>query len=156
MKRIARLNVNGEIHEVAVNLQETLLNTLRDQLDLKGAKRGCDSGGCGCCTVMVDGRARYSCMTYALSVEGKEIKTVEGLNEGGTTLSRLQEAFVKKGAVQCGYCTCGIIMAAQNLLETNPNPTDEEIRKGISGNLCRCTGYTKIVEAIQDVATGVT
>lgn len=154
MKRIAKLNVNGETHEVAVNLQDTLLNTLRDQLDFKGAKRGCDSGGCGCCTVMVDGKARYSCMTYALSVEGQDIKTVEGLNEGGTTLSRLQEAFVKKGAVQCGYCTCGIIMAAQNLLETNPNPTDDEIRKGISGNLCRCTGYTKIVEAIQDAATG--
>lgn len=154
MKRIAKLNVNGETHEVAVNLQDTLLNTLRDQLDFKGAKRGCDSGGCGCCTVMVDGKARYSCMTYALSVEGQDIKTVEALNEGGTTLSRLQEAFVKKGAVQCGYCTCGIIMAAQNLLETNPNPTDDEIRKGISGNLCRCTGYTKIVEAIQDAATG--
>ena len=154
MKRIAKLNVNGEIFEVAVNLQDTLLNTLRDQLDLKGAKRGCDSGGCGCCTVMVNGKARYSCMTYALSVEGQEIKTVEGLNEGGTTLSRLQDAFVKRGAVQCGYCTCGIIMAAQNLLETNPNPSDDEIRKGISGNLCRCTGYTKIVEAIQEAAAG--
>lgn len=147
MKRLVTLDINGENHELAVDLQETLLKTLRDQLGLTGAKRGCDSGGCGCCTVMVEGKARYSCMTYTLSVEGLPVRTVEGL-ANGTTLDALQAAFIEAGAVQCGYCTCGILMAARNLLDTNPDPSDEEIRKGISGNLCRCTGYMKIIEAI--------
>lgn len=151
MKRIATLNVNGEQHEVAVELQDSLLKTLRSELGLIGTKRGCDSGGCGCCTVMVDGKARYSCMTYTLSVQDASIKTVEGL-ANGNQLDALQAAFIETGAVQCGYCTCGILMAARNLLDSNPNPSEEEVRKGISGNLCRCTGYMKIVEAIRKAA----
>lgn len=151
MKRIANLKVNGENREVAVELGESLLNTLRGELGMQGTKRGCDSGGCGCCTVMVDGKARYSCMTYSLSVEGSDIHTVEGL-ANGDDLDALQAAFIEVGAVQCGYCTCGILMAARNLLDTNPEPSDDEIRKGISGNLCRCTGYMKIIEAIGNAA----
>lgn len=151
MKKIAKLQVNGETHELAVEPQETLLNTLRNQLEMPGTKRGCDSGGCGCCTVLVDGKARYSCMLFTLSVEGREITSIEGLGDGGS-LDALQQAFIDKGAVQCGYCTSGILMAAKELLTENPNPTEDEIRKGISGNLCRCTGYHKIVEAVQAAA----
>ncbi|MEO7915899.1 MAG: (2Fe-2S)-binding protein [Novosphingobium sp.] len=146
--------MNGESHEVAVELQESLLNTLRNQLGLIGTKRGCDSGGCGCCTVMVDGKARYSCMTYTLAVEGQPVRTVEGLGSGNR-LDALQSAFIEAGAVQCGYCTCGILMAARDLLDHNPDPTEDDIRKGISGNLCRCTGYVKIVEAIGMAAKAV-
>jgi carbon-monoxide dehydrogenase small subunit len=111
-------------------------------------KRGCDSGGCGCCTVNVDGLAVYSCMTFALSLDGKKVTTVEGLRRDGK-LDPLQQAFIDADAVQCGYCTCGIMMAARQLLRENPDPDEEEIRRGISGNLCRCTGYQKIVDAIK-------
>ena len=121
---------------------------MRDRAGLQGTKKGCDSGGCGCCTVLVDGKAMYSCMTMVMSVQDKKITTVEGLPEGGE-LDPLQQAFIDAGAVQCGYCTCGIMMASKQLLNENPNPSEAEIRKGISGNLCRCTGYQKIVEAIQ-------
>jgi len=153
MKQLIELQVNGERHEVAVEADATLLKVLREQLGLVGPKRGCDSGGCGCCTVHLDGRAVYSCMMYALSVQGRAVTTVEGLARGAE-LDPLQAAFIDAGAVQCGYCTCGIIMAAKQLLEDVPQPDEDQIRHGIAGNLCRCTGYHKIVEAIKLAAGG--
>lgn len=148
MKQIINLDINDEVREVAVEKSETLLRVLRERLGMQATKRGCDSGGCGCCTVLVDGQAVYSCMTFALSAEGKKITTVEGLPSDGE-LDPIQQAFIDAGAVQCGYCTCGMMMASKQLLADNPKPTEEEIRKGISGNLCRCTGYQKIVDAIK-------
>ncbi len=148
MKQIIELDVNNEVHELAVEPYDSLLRTLRDGAGMNGTKRGCDSGGCGCCTVLVDGKAVYSCMTMVMSVVDKKITTVEGLPSNGE-LDPLQQAFIDAGAVQCGYCTCGILMASKQLLTDNPDPSEEEIRKGISGNLCRCTGYQKIVDAIK-------
>lgn len=148
MKQMMTLQVNGEAHELAVDKDATLLNVLRDQIGLNGPKRGCDSGGCGCCTVHVDGKAVYSCMCYALSYDDAKITTVEGLSQGAE-LHPLQSAFIEAGAVQCGYCTCGMLMSAKQLLEENPRPDEERIRHGIAGNLCRCTGYAKIVDAIK-------
>ncbi len=148
MKKLIELEVNGEVHELAVSPDETLLGALRDHLDLIGTKQGCDSGGCGCCTVQVDGKAVYSCMMYAVSVQGSEVTTIEGLARG-PELDPLQQAFIDAGAVQCGYCTCGIIMAAKQLLDTVKDPSEDEIRHAIAGNLCRCTGYRKIIDAIQ-------
>jgi carbon-monoxide dehydrogenase small subunit len=148
MKQIINIDINNEVHEVAVEKSDTLIRVLRERLGLLATKRGCDSGGCGCCTVLVDGQAVYSCMTFALSLEGKKITTVEGLRHDGK-LDPIQQAFIDADAVQCGYCTCGIMLAARQLLNDNPHPDEEEIRKGISGNLCRCTGYQKIVDAIK-------
>jgi carbon-monoxide dehydrogenase small subunit len=148
MKQMLTLEVNGEVHELAVEKDATLLKVLRDQLGLNGPKKGCDSGGCGCCTVHVDGKAVYSCMCYALSYDGAKITTAEGLSSGDT-LHPLQSSFIEAGAVQCGYCTCGMMMSAKQLLDDNPHPDEEQIRRGISGNLCRCTGYAKIVEAVK-------
>ena len=152
MKQIINIDINNEVHEVAVEKSDTLIRVLRERLGLLATKRGCDSGGCGCCTVLVDGQAVYSCMTFALSLEGKKITTVEGLRLDGK-LDPIQQAFIDADAVQCGYCTCGIMMAARQLLNDNPHPDEEEIRKGISGNLCRCTGYQKIVDAIKLAAS---
>ena len=152
MKEVIELTINNETHELAVHPYDNLLRTLRETLVLTGTKRGCDSGGCGCCTVLVDGKAVYSCMTMVMSVVGKSITTVEGLAADGE-LDPIQQAFIDADAVQCGYCTCGIMMASKQLLMENPDPSEAEIRKGISGNLCRCTGYTKIVDAIQLAAT---
>jgi len=152
MKQSLQLTVNGEEHEVAIAEHATLLTVLRDELGLVGPKRGCDSGGCGCCTVHVDGRAVYSCMMFARSAGGKSVTTIEGLTTDGG-LDILQGSFVQAGAVQCGYCTCGMIMAAKQLLAEEPHPDDEQIRHGIAGNLCRCTGYQKIVEAIRLAAS---
>ena len=151
MKQSINLNINGEVHEIAVEPGDTLLRALRERAGLTGTKRGCDSGGCGCCTVLVDGKAVYSCMTFALTVRGRNITTVEGLAVDGV-LDPIQEAFIKAGAVQCGYCTCGIMMAAKQLLAENSNPDENEIRHAIAGNLCRCTGYQKIIQAIQMAA----
>jgi carbon-monoxide dehydrogenase small subunit len=148
MKQMIEIDINNEVHECAVEPYDSLLRTIRDKAGMIGTKRGCDSGGCGCCTVLVDGKAVYSCMTMVMSVVDKKITTAEGLPKDGE-LDPLQQAFIDADAVQCGYCTCGIMMASKQLLADNPNPSEEEIRKGISGNLCRCTGYQKIVEAIQ-------
>jgi aerobic carbon-monoxide dehydrogenase small subunit len=147
MKETIQIHVNGERHGVAVQPYDTLLNVLRDQLCLKGSKQGCDTGSCGCCSVHVDGKVVYSCMTYAKSVGEAHVRTVEGLSSGDQ-LDPLQQAFIDAGAVQCGYCTAGMLMAARQLLDRNPSPTNDEIRQGLSGNLCRCTGYHKIVEAV--------
>jgi aerobic carbon-monoxide dehydrogenase small subunit len=152
MKHAITLNVNGDPYNVAVYPWQTLNEVLREQLNLTGVKFGCGSGDCGACTVLVDGRAVSSCLTLAVEVEGHKIMTVEGLAPSGETLHPVQEAFIEKGAIQCGFCTCGMEMAAVNLLSRNPSPTEEEIREGLSGNLCRCTGYTKIVEAVAAAA----
>ncbi len=148
MKKLVQFEVNGDVHELAVSPDETLLGVLRNHLDLIGPKRGCDSGGCGCCTVHVDGKAVYSCMMYAVSAQGRKVTTIEGLARGAE-LDPIQQAFIDAGAVQCGYCTCGIIMVAKELLDTVKNPSEDEIRHAIAGNLCRCTGYQKIVDAIK-------
>lgn len=148
MKKLIELTVNGERHEIAVSPEASLLNVLRGEIGLVGPKKGCDAGGCGCCSVHVAGKVVYSCMTYAVGAQGKEITTVEGIGHPDK-LHPLQQAFIDAGAVQCGYCTSGILMAAKQLLDTTPNPNDETIRHAIAGNLCRCTGYTKIVDAIK-------
>jgi len=148
MKKLIELTVNGERHEVAVTPDASLLNVLRGDLALVGPKKGCDAGSCGCCSVQVDGKVVYSCMTYAVGAQGKEITTVEGIGRPDD-LHPLQQAFIDAGAVQCGYCTSGILMAAKQLLETTPHPDETTIRHAIAGNLCRCTGYTKIVDAIK-------
>ncbi len=151
MKEPIQLTVNGEVYEVAVEARSTLLQVIRDDIGLTGAKRGCDLGECGACTVLLDGEPVPACLVLAVDAKGKEILTIEGLGEG-TRLHPLQEAFVQHGAVQCGFCTPGVIMSAKALLEDNPSPTEEEVRMAIAGNLCRCTGYVKIVEAILSAA----
>lgn len=146
-----RLTVNGEVHELEVEPQRRLLDVLREDLLLTGTKEGCGNGECGACTVLLDGRAVNSCLLLAVSAEGHEIETIEGLAKG-EELHPLQRAFIEYGAVQCGFCTPGMIMAAKALLLENPRPTEDEIRTGLAGNLCRCTGYTKIIAAVQAAA----
>lgn len=143
--------LNGEEVEHETLPNRTLLKMLREDFDLTGAKEGCGAGECGACTVMMDGRAVNACLVLAPEVEGCFIETIEGLSDG-IRLDPLQQAFIDYAALQCGYCTPGMIMTAKALLEENPAPTYEEIKEGISGNLCRCTGYKKIVQAIQSVA----
>jgi len=152
LKQLITLNVNGETHELAVYPWRTLLEVLREELKLTGAKKGCDKGDCGACTILMDGRAVLSCLMLAVSCQGREILTIEGLAENKDNLHPIQKAFVEKGAIQCGYCTPGMILTAKALLDDNPNPTRDQIKRGISGNLCRCTGYTKIIEAIETAA----
>ena len=148
MKRVIALTVNGITYEVAVAPNKSLARVLREDLNLLGTKVGCDIGDCGACTVILDGRPVNSCLVLAVQAEGGDILTVEGLAEGDK-LHPIQQAFVDHGAVQCGFCTSGMILAAKGLLDRNPNPKEEEIREALSGNLCRCTGYQKIVEAVQ-------
>ena len=145
------ITVNGERHELEVAAHETLLQLLRDRLDLTGTKKCCGEGECGACTVILDGRGVNSCIILAAEADGSEVLTIEGLSEQGKP-SALQAAFLDKGAVQCGFCTPGMIMAAHYLLMNNPNPTVDEIKEGLAGNLCRCTGYEKIVEAVRAAA----
>ncbi len=148
MGKAVVLRVNGEEYELEVDPQETLLDVIRERLNLTGTKRGCETGDCGACTVIMNHKAVSSCLVLAVEADRAEIMTIEGLpNEG--KLHPLQEAFVHHGAVQCGFCTPGMILSAKALLDENKNPTEEEIRRAIAGNLCRCTGYTKIVEAIK-------
>jgi len=148
MKHEITLIVNGEAHEVQVDPGDLLLDVLRDRLGFMGAKKGCGTGDCGACTVIVDGRVVTACLVLAVAACGRSIDTIEGLAEG-EVLHPLQRSFIDHGAVQCGYCTPGLLMSAKALLEENPDPTEEEIRAGIAGNLCRCTGYVKIVDAIK-------
>jgi carbon-monoxide dehydrogenase small subunit len=145
------LKVNGEIYAVSIKPNETLLDVLRDKIGLTGTKKGCDTGQCGACTILLDGRPVPSCLLLAIDVKNKEILTIEGLAENGS-LHPLQEAFVNAGAVQCGYCTPGMILSAKALLDRNPHPGEQEIKEAISGNLCRCTGYVKIIQAISAAA----
>jgi aerobic carbon-monoxide dehydrogenase small subunit len=150
MKQIIELKVNGNRYDVMVSPQDLLADVLRKKLGLTGTKKGCGEGDCGTCTVIVDGSPLLSCITLAMACQGKEIVTIEGLETDGQ-LHPLQQAFVDHGAVQCGFCTPGMILSAKALLDKNPNPSREQIKRSLSGNLCRCTGYTKIVEAVEAV-----
>lgn len=147
MKKELRITVNGQPRQVMVQPYYSLLDTLRDELALTGSKKGCDEGDCGACTVILNGRAVTSCMVLALSARNGEVTTVEGL-ASGETLHPVQQAFVDQGGLQCGFCTPGLIMSGVGLLAENPSPTEEEVKFAIGGNLCRCTGYSKVVEAI--------
>jgi len=151
--RVLELQVNGTRRRVEVDGERSLLSVLRDELDLTGAKYGCGEGQCGACTVLVDGRAVRSCLTQAASVEGKQVTTVEGLERNGD-LHPLQEAFLAVDAMQCGYCTAGMIMSGVGLLKKTPNPTDAEILRAMEGNICRCGTYPRIVAAIRQAAGG--
>jgi carbon-monoxide dehydrogenase small subunit len=151
VKRLITLTVNGNTYEVAIEPRQSLLQVLREELHLTGTKEGCSEGECGACTVFLDGQTVDSCLIFALEANGREVVTIEGLATGDT-LHPLQKAFAEYGGVQCGFCTPGMILAAKALLDSNPHPTEADIRQGISGNLCRCTGYVKIVEAIKAVA----
>jgi carbon-monoxide dehydrogenase small subunit len=152
-KQLIELRVNGECYELGVEPQRTLLEVLREDLGLTGAKEACGTGECGACTVLINGTPILSCLTLAIEAQGKEITTIEGLSKAGE-LHPLQKAFVQYGAIQCGFCTSGMILNAKSILDENPKPSREEIVKALEGNLCRCTGYNKILEAIMAVSTG--
>ncbi len=150
-KSAITLTVNGEVYQISIKPNTSLLDVLRDELDLTGTKRGCDTGDCGACTVIMDGKAVNACLVLAMKADGRNIDTIEGI-ANGNKLDPIQEAFVEKGAVQCGFCTPGMVLSTKALLDKNPQPTKIEIKTGIAGNLCRCTGYTKIIEAIQSAS----
>jgi carbon-monoxide dehydrogenase small subunit len=147
MRRIVRITINGLLREVAVPANRTLLDLLREDLDLTGTKHGCGEGDCGACTVLLDGEPVNACLVLAAEAEGREVTTIEGL-ASGALLHPVQQAFVDAGAVQCGYCTPGMVLVAAALVARNPSPTESDVRHAISGNFCRCTGYQKIVEAV--------
>jgi carbon-monoxide dehydrogenase small subunit len=151
MKQAIELNINGDVHEILVATHHTLLEVLREQLGLMGTKRGCDLGACGACTVLIDGEAYLSCLMLAVDAAGKQVLTIEGLSEAGD-LHPLQNAFVDQGALQCGFCTPGMILTAKAILDEEKHPTEEVIKQKMAGNLCRCTGYKKVVEAVMGVA----
>lgn len=153
-KRIIRLTVNDEEEELMATPNRTLLEVLRNDLNLTGAKEGCGEGACGACTVLVDGQPVYSCLTLAVEVQDKAITTIEGLADDGK-LHPIQQAFVDHAAIQCGFCSPGMILVTKALLDENPRPTQQEAREAISGNVCRCTGYAKIVEAMLEAAETV-
>lgn len=152
-KVLLKMVVNGKDVEVMVHPTRTLLRVLREDLGLTGTKKGCEQGDCGACTVLLEGKAVNACLVLALQAQGKRVETIEGLGSP-EALHPLQKSFIKHGAVQCGFCTPGMLLSAKALLEKNPEPTIDEIRRGISGNLCRCTGYVKIIKAIQNVSKG--
>jgi carbon-monoxide dehydrogenase small subunit len=148
MKTRLDLTVNGETHDVLVAVHKTLLEVLREDLGLIGTKHGCELGECGTCTVLIDGEPVLSCLALPADLEGRAITTIEGMADGGT-LHPLQQAFAELGAAQCGYCTPGILLTAQALLAERPTPTRQDVREALAGNLCRCTGYTKILDAVE-------
>lgn len=152
MKKQIQLIINGNEYDVLVKPHWTLLDVLREQIGLTGTKKGCENGECGACTVIINGEAILSCLVLAIQAQGKKILTIEGLAEDGK-LDPIQDAFVKYGAIQCGFCTPGMIMTSKALLDEVSHPSVEEIKRGLSGNLCRCTGYVKIVEAVKNVST---
>jgi carbon-monoxide dehydrogenase small subunit len=154
VKRLITLTVNGERYEIAVEPRQSLLQVLREELHLTGTKEGCSEGECGACTVFLDGQTVDSCLIFGVEANGREVMTIEGLAQGDQ-LDPIQKAFAEYGGVQCGFCTPGMILASKALLEQHPHPTEAEIRYGIAGNLCRCTGYVKIVEAIKAAAQAV-
>jgi carbon-monoxide dehydrogenase small subunit len=153
MKRAIELHINGDFHEILVATNNTLLEVLRDKLGLMGTKRGCDLGACGACTVLINGEAYLSCLMLAVDASGRKITTIEGLASGGD-LHPLQSTFVDKGALQCGFCTPGMLLTAKAILDDEEHPTEAVIKRKMAGNLCRCTGYKKIVEAIVSVSDG--
>ena len=151
MKQLVNLRVNGIAYQVEIDTRRTLLEVIREYLGLMGTKKGCDEGECGACTVLLDGKPVNSCLVLGIEAQGKDITTIEGVATDGK-LHPLQQAFVANGSFQCGFCTPGIVMAAKGLLNENPHPTEDEAKRAIAGNLCRCTGYLRFVEAIQQAA----
>ncbi len=151
MKQAINLNVNGDTYELLIAPNQTLLEVLREKIGLMGTKRGCDLGACGACTVLVDGEAYLSCIMLAVDAVGKNITTIEGLGNEGE-LHPLQQAFIDHGALQCGFCTPGIILTAKAILDEDASPTEQSLKKKLAGNLCRCTGYKKVLDAVVDVA----
>ncbi|MBA7596953.1 Nicotinate dehydrogenase small FeS subunit [subsurface metagenome] len=151
MKHKIRFTINREVKEIEVEPNKTLLKMLREDLDLIGVKEGCGAGECGACTVLVDNEPVNSCLMLAVEADGKEILTIEGLSDG-INLDSIQESFLKHNAIQCGYCTPGMVMSAKALLNRNPHPTEEDVKEALAGNLCRCTGYQRIINAVLDVA----
>jgi len=151
VKKTVSLMVNGTSYALDVDAKDLLLDVIREKLGLTGTKRGCENGECGACTVLIDGKAENSCLVLAVTADGKDILTIEGLSDG-LTLHPLQQAFVDNAAVQCGFCAPGMLLSAKALLDGNPNPSEHEIREAIAGNLCRCSGYVKIVKAVQQAA----
>jgi carbon-monoxide dehydrogenase small subunit len=153
-KEIATFLVNGQEHEVIIEPHLLLVDVLRDKLGLTGTKYACGAGDCGACTVLIDGRPSFSCLTLAVTATGKSILTIEGV-ANGNDLDPIPQAFVDQGAVQCGFCTPGMILSTKALLDENPEPTRDEIKKALAGNLCRCTGYVKIVDAVEAAAAAL-
>lgn len=153
MKKLTPFAVNGRTYQVAVEPQTLLIQVLRDELGLTGTKYSCGIGNCGACTVLIDGIPMLSCLTLASATKGKSITTIEGLVQG-TALDPIQKAFIDHGAIQCGFCTPGMIMTAKALLEKNPDPSRDQVKHALSGNLCRCTGYVKIIDAVMAGAKG--
>lgn len=151
MKQVMKFRINGEFYEEEIDVRRTLLEVLREHFGLMGTKKGCNEGDCGACTVLLDGKPVASCLTLAVRAQGREIQTVEGLSDG-EELEPLQQAFIKHGAFQCGFCTSGMLMAAKGLLSETPYPGEAEARRAIAGNLCRCTGYNRIVDAILEAS----
>ena len=151
MKSLLTVTVNGRERTDGIPANLLLVDYLREHLGLTGTKIGCDGGECGACTVLIDGRARHSCLTLAAAVEGRSVETIESLAQDGR-LAAIQRAFHEKLGAQCGFCTPGFVMAAEGLLRENPDPSDDDIREGLSSNICRCTGYVKIIEAVRDAA----
>lgn len=152
MKKSITLSVNGNLYALEVDAKDLLLDVIRQKVGLTGTKEGCGTGECGACTVLLDGEAVNSCLCLAIAMEGKQIVTVEGLGDP-SNLHPLQQAFIDNGAVQCGFCTPGLLISAEALLRKNPDPTLQEIRDGIAGNICRCTGYLKVVQSIEQAAS---
>ena len=152
-KQLLRITVNDDLYELYIKPKKLLVEVLRDELGLMGTKRGCNTGACHACTVILNGRSVKSCSILAIQADGARVKTVEGLAEGAE-LVPLQRSFLDHGAYQCGFCTSGMLLSATTLLSENPNPTEEQIREGIHGNLCRCTGYNSIIRAVKAVAEG--
>ena len=151
MKKTVSLMVNGTSYALDVDAKDLLLDVIREKLGLTGTKRGCENGECGACTILIEGEPVNSCLILAVSVEGKQILTIEGLSDG-RALHPLQQAFIENAAVQCGFCAPGMLLSAKALLDGNPNPSEHQIREAIAGNLCRCSGYVKIVKAVQQAA----
>ncbi len=149
MKKLISLEINDRVYEVPLDPNELLVDVIRKKVGLTGTKKGCGQGDCGACTVLADGKPILSCLTLAISCHGKKITTIEGLTDSTGELNPVQQAFVDYGAVQCGFCTPGMILTAKALLDRIARPTEEEIKRSISGNICRCTGYKKIIEAIE-------
>lgn len=154
MKQAIELNINGQVYDVIVGPEDLLIDVLRQKIGLTGTKKGCGQGDCGTCTVIINGKRALACLTLAIASQGKEILTIEGLEENGK-LHPIQEAFLDKGAVQCGFCTPGMIMSTKALLDENPDPSKNDIKRGLSGNLCRCTGYIKIFDSVEEAAARI-
>ncbi len=152
MKQLIELDINNRVYEVAVDARDLLLDVIRKKVGLTGTKKGCGEGDCGACTVLIDGKPELACIKLAIACQGKKITTIEGLVQEGGALHPLQQAFVDHGAVQCGFCTPGMILSSKALLDRNPKPTQYDIKHELSGNICRCTGYKRIIEAVKAAA----